>query len=166
MPTGYTGESIPADGKIVIPDGVELGWTWRNVYDKSDKWFRTLELSDIKSISIPAGADSMTLDNITWLAGWPSSGEADIDVIYRGSLADWCKNGDLTRLYRAKSIKIGNGKTDLKTLEKITAAEIAGAKKSETMRSLATRTLKKLLSQTASRRLAALRSLAVRVLRP
>ena len=92
---GIYEESIPADGKIVIPDGVELDWTWCEVYDKSNKWLRTLGISDVNSISIPAGAGSMTFQSITYLAGWPSDWGSDdivdIDIIYNGSLADWCE---------------------------------------------------------------------------
>ena len=119
---GIYGDRIPEDGKIVIPDGVELDETWCEVYDESNKWLRTLEVSDIKSISIPAGTDSMTFYNIPELAGWPSNWGSDdivdIDIIYNGSLADWCEHGYLdSGLYRAKSIKIDGGHTDLKTLE-------------------------------------------------
>ena len=118
---GIYEESIPADGKIVIPDGVELDWTWRNVYDKSDKWLGSLNGSKVNSISIPAGASSMTFSNI-WFSG--------IDIIYRGSLADWCEHGDLNYdLRNARSIKIGNGQTDPRKLERITASDIAGAKR-------------------------------------
>ena len=118
---GIYEESIPADGKIVIPDGVELDWTWRNVYDKSDKWLGSLNGLKVNSISIPAGAGSMTFSNI-WFWG--------IDIIYRGSLADWCEHGYLdSDLLNARSIKIGNGQTDPRKLERITASEIAGAKR-------------------------------------
>ena len=127
---GIYGDRIPEDGKIVIPDGVELDETWCEVYDESNKWLRTLEVSDVKSISIPAGTGSMTFPSITYLAGWPNSGEADIDIIYQGSLVDWCENGYLNySLHRAKSIQVDGGQTDPRMLERITAEDIAGAKR-------------------------------------
>ena len=92
---GIYEDRIPADGGIVIPDGVELYATWDIAYDKSDKRLGILNSSKVNSISIPAGADSMTFQSITYLAGWPSDWGSDdivdIDIIYNGSLADWCE---------------------------------------------------------------------------
>ena len=128
---GIYEDRLPEDGNIEIPDGVELDETWDVVYDKSDKRpGRNLDSSKVNSISIPAGASSKTLGNIPNLAGWPNSGEADIDIIYQGSLADWCENGNLNvSLHRAKSIQVDGGQTDPRMLERITASDIAGAKR-------------------------------------
>ena len=64
---GIYEDRIPEDGKIVIPDGVELDDTWDIAYDKSDKRLGILKSSKVKSISVPAGASSKTFSNI---AGW------------------------------------------------------------------------------------------------
>ena len=124
---GIYEDRIPADGKIVIPDGVELDETWDAVYDKSDKRpGRNLDSSKVNSISIPAGAGSMTFSNIAGSALFVEN----IDIIYRGNLTDWCEHGDLSGgLYLAKSIQVDGGRIDPRMLEKITAAEIAGAKR-------------------------------------
>ena len=118
---------LPDDGNIEIPDGVELGATWDVVYDKSDKRLgRNLDSSKVKSISVPAGASSKTFSNI---AGWALFVE-NIDIIYRGNLTDWCEHGYLSGgLYLAKSIQVDGGRIDPRMLEKITAEDIAGAKR-------------------------------------
>ena len=124
---GIYEDRIPADGKIVIPDGVELDETWDVVYDKSDKRpGRNLDSSKVNSISIPAGASSKTFSNI---AGWALFVE-NIDIIYRGNLTDWCEHGYLNGgLYLAKSIQVDGGRIDPRKLERITAEDIAGAKR-------------------------------------
>ena len=123
---GIYEDRIPEDGKIVIPDGVELDDTWDIAYDKSDKRLGILKSSKVKSISVPAGVSSKTFSNI---AGWALFVE-NIDIIYRGNLTDWCEHGYLSGgLYLAKSIQVDGGRIDPRMLEKITAEDIAGAKR-------------------------------------
>ena len=144
--TGIYEERLPDDRSIAIPDGVELDQAWCDVYDESGSRLRTLSVSEVESISLPAGAGQETFSNIIRLEGWPyaegwaTPREADIDIIYRGNLADWCEHGYLGNggfivgngyngLYSAKNIKINGGKTDLRTLDKITAEDIAGVER-------------------------------------
>ena len=112
---GVYSSKIPSDGAIVIPDGVEVSsLLWD--YDTGSQEF--LESVDkIKSISLPATMTSISFDNVIDYS-WCKDGFAEnIDIIYRGTLSQWCEHGKISsNLPNAKSIKVDNGTTDLKTL--------------------------------------------------
>ena len=112
---GVYSSKIPSDGAIVIPDGVEVySLLWD--YDTGEQEF--LESVDkIKSISLPAIMTSNSFGNVIAYS-WVTGGFAEnIDIIYRGTLSQWCEHGCTEgSLPNAKSIKVDNGTTDLKTL--------------------------------------------------
>ena len=126
--TGVHLNKIPSDGKIVIPDGVEeLTGNW--VFDLDvDEGDRSLTSDKVTSISLPA---SLKYTREVIPDSWTDYGvqtQLDIDIIYRGTLADYCKIKMASYNLRvAKGIKVGND--DLKTLETLVipdgATEIA-----------------------------------------
>ena len=118
--TGVHLNKIPSDGKIVIPDGVEeFASDWAQDLDayfaQEDDFL--LSSDKVTNISLPASLKS-TRNVIpdSWIDWSVQDRALDIDIIYRGTLADYCKTegGYLTLPY-AKSIKVGDD--DLKTLE-------------------------------------------------
>ena len=118
--TGVHLNKIPSDGKIVIPDGVEeFAGDWTNDLDAffAHEDVFLLSSDKVTSISLPASLKS-TRNVIpdSWIDYSVQDRALDIDIIYRGTLADYCKTegGYLTLPY-AKSIKVGDD--DLKTLE-------------------------------------------------
>ena len=118
--TGVHLNKIPSDGKIVIPDGVEEfagDWDWDlDVYFAHEDDY-LLSSDKVTNISLPASLKS-TRNVIpdSWIDWSVQDRALDIDIIYRGTLADFCKteNGSSSFQY-AKSIKVGDD--DLKTLE-------------------------------------------------
>lgn len=112
---GVYSSKIPSDGAIVIPDGVEVySLLWD--YDTGDQEF--LESVDkIKSISLPAIMSSGSFNNVIAYSWYADGFAENIDIIYRGTLSQWCEHGCIEgSLPNAKSIKVDNGTTDLKTL--------------------------------------------------
>ena len=117
--TGVHLNKIPSDGKIVIPDGVEeFAGDWAQDLDAffahEDDFL--LSSDKVTSISLPA---SLKHTRNVIPDSWTDYGvqiQLDIDIIYRGTLADYCKTeGSFSLQYAAKSIKVGDD--DLKTLE-------------------------------------------------
>ena len=124
--TGVHLNKIPSDGKIVIPDGVEeFAGDW--IYDL-DAFPAQLTSDKVTSISLPASLkSSYSVIPDSW-TDYGVQTQLDIDIIYRGTLADYCKIKMASYNLRvAKGIKVGND--DLKTLETLVipdgATEIA-----------------------------------------
>ena len=129
--TGVHLNKIPSDGKIVIPDGVEeldSQWYWdKDAFDAREDDY-LLPVDKVTSISLPASLkSSYSVIPDSW-TDYGVQTQLDIDIIYRGTLADYCKIEMASYNLRvAKGIKVGND--DLKTLETLVipdgATEIA-----------------------------------------
>ena len=116
--TGVHLNKIPSDGKIVIPDGVEeLTGDWVLDLDVFGEDDYSLTSDKVTSISLPASLKhTRNVIPYSWTDYGVQTQALDIDIIYRGTLSDFCKteNGSSGFQY-AKSIKVGDD--DLKTLE-------------------------------------------------
>ena len=118
--TGVHLNKIPSDGKIVIPDGVEeFASDWAQDLDAyfAQEDVYLLSSDKVTSISLPASLKS-TRNVIpdSWIDYSVQDRALDIDIIYRGTLSDFCKTENGSSSFRyAKSIKVGDD--DLKTLE-------------------------------------------------
>ena len=128
--TGVHLNKIPSDGKIVIPDGVEeIAVDW--MFDE-DAYFAHegdfLPVDKVTSISLPTSLKSFSSVLDHWIDYSVQDQVLDIDIIYRGTLADYCKIEMASYNLRiAKGIKVGND--DLKTVDALVipdgATEIA-----------------------------------------